>query len=75
MDWFRTSATAIIPLLILIPLLSYWLFPPEIKHSTEVSKWAAQKLEKIGRLSRRELILTAIVVLLIWFCGWEAALS
>jgi L-tartrate/succinate antiporter len=76
MDWFRTSATAIIPLLILIPLLSYWLFPPEIKHSTEVSKWAAQKLEKIGRLSRRELILTAIVVLsLVLWVGGSAFVS
>ena len=71
MDWFRTSATAIIPLLILIPLLSYWLYPPEVKHSTEVSKWAAVKLEKIGPLSRRELTLVVIVVLslVLWVGG------
>jgi L-tartrate/succinate antiporter len=76
MDWFRTSATAIIPLLILIPLLSYWLYPPEVKHSTEVSKWAAQKLEKVGRLSRRELILAAIVVLsLVLWVGGSAFVS
>ena len=76
MDWFKTSAAAIIPLLILIPLLSYWLYPPEVKHSTEVSKWAAQKLEKIGRLSRRELILTAIVVLsLVLWVGGSAFVS
>jgi L-tartrate/succinate antiporter len=76
MDWFRTSATAIIPLLILIPLLSYWLYPPEVKHSTEVSKWAAQKLEKIGPLSRRELILAAIVVLsLVLWVGGSAFVS
>jgi L-tartrate/succinate antiporter len=76
MDWFRTSATAIIPLLILIPLLSYWLFPPEIKHCTEVSNWAALKLEKIGPLSRRELILAAIVVLsLVLWVGGSAFVS
>ena len=78
MDWFRTSATAIIPLLlILIPLLSYCvLYPPEVKHSTEVSKWAALKLEKIGPLSRRELILAAIVVLsLVLWVGGSAFLS
>jgi L-tartrate/succinate antiporter len=71
MDWFRTAAPAIIPLLILIPLLSYWLYPPEVKHSTEVSKWAALKLEKVGSLSRRELILAAIVVLslVLWVGG------
>jgi L-tartrate/succinate antiporter len=76
MDWFRTSATAIIPLLIVIPLLSYWLYPPEVKHSTEVSKWAALKLEKIGPLSRRELILAAIVVLpLVLWVGGSAFVS
>ena len=71
MDWFSTAATAIIPLLILIPLLTYWLYPPEVKHSTEVSKWAALKLEKVGRLTRRELILAAIVVLslVLWVVG------
>src|ERR1700687_5926385 len=71
MDWFSTAATAIIPLLILIPLLTYWLYPPEVKHSIEVSKWAALKLEKVGRLTRRELILAAIVVLslVLWVVG------
>ena len=76
MDWFKTAATAIIPLLILIPLLTYWLYPPEVKHSTEVSKWAALKLEKVGRLSRRELILAAIVVLsLVLWVGGGAFIS
>jgi L-tartrate/succinate antiporter len=71
MDWFKTAAIAIIPLLVLIPLLSYWLYPPEVKHSTEVSKWAALKLEKVGRPSRRELTLAAIVVLslVLWVGG------
>src|ERR1700682_598761 len=71
MDWFKTAATAIIPLLILIPLLTYWLYPPEVKHSTEVSKWAALKLEKVGSLTRREIILAVIVVLslVLWVVG------
>src|SRR5271163_3894414 len=44
-DWFTTAAPAIIPLLVLVPLLSYWLYPPEVKHSTDVALWAAQELE------------------------------
>jgi L-tartrate/succinate antiporter len=40
-DWFSSAAPALIPLLILIPLLTYWLYPPEVKHSTEVSQRAA----------------------------------
>src|SRR5258705_715232 len=40
MDWFKTAAVAIIPILVLIPLLTYWLYPPGVKHSAEVSNWA-----------------------------------
>ena len=71
MDWFRTAAPAIIPLLILVPLLTYWFYPPEVKHSTEVSKWAGAKLEKLGRLTPHEYILAAIVVLalILWVAG------
>jgi L-tartrate/succinate antiporter len=62
-DWFITAAPAIIPLLILVPVLTYWLYPPEVKRNSEVSKWAAAQLEKIGPLTRREKILAGIVVL------------
>src|SRR5580700_9474022 len=70
-DWFTTAAPAIIPLLILVPLLSYWFYPPEVKHSTDVAQWAAQELEKIGRLSTREILLAAIVAfaLFLWIAG------
>src|SRR5882762_9688719 len=70
-DWFSTAAPAVIPLLILIPLLTYWLYPPEVKHSTDVSTWAALQLEKIGRLTRNEMILTGVVVLslVLWVAG------
>jgi L-tartrate/succinate antiporter len=70
-DWFITAAPAIIPLLILIPLLTYWLYPPEVKHSTEVSKWAASRLEKLGGFTAHESILAGIVVvaLILWIVG------
>jgi len=70
-DWFTTAAPAIIPLLILVPLLTYWLYPPEVKQCSEVTQWAAAQLEKAGRLSRREIILAGIVVLslVLWVAG------
>src|SRR6266496_6427441 len=63
MDWFKTAAPVIILLLILVLLLSYWLYPPEVKHSTEVSAWAAAQLKKKGPLTRHEILLAAVVVL------------
>src|SRR5580765_2123675 len=70
-DWFITAAPAILPLLVLVPLLTYWLYPPEVKKNAEVPKWAAAQLEKIGPLSRREMILAGIVVLslVLWVAG------
>jgi L-tartrate/succinate antiporter len=70
-DWFITAAPAIIPLLILVPLLSYWLYPPEVKRNSEVSKWATEQLEKAGPLTRPEMILAGVVVLslVLWVAG------
>lgn len=70
-DWFLTAAPAAIPLLILVPLLSYWLYPPEVKHNPEVSNWARTQLEKAGPLSRNEIILAAVVILslVLWVAG------
>jgi len=70
-DWFITAAPAIVPLLILIPLLTYWLYPPEVKQNTEVAKWAEAQLKKIGPLARGEIILAAVVLLslALWVAG------
>lgn len=70
-DWFITAAPPIIPLLIMVPALSYWLYPPELKRNGEVSKWAAAELEKLGRLTRGEMILAGVVVLslVLWVAG------
>ena len=70
-DWFITAAPVMIPLLILVPLLSYWLYPPEVKRNSEVSNWAATELDKIGPLTRNEMILAAVVVLslVLWVAG------
>jgi len=71
MDWFKTAGPAIVLLLLLVPVLTYWLYPPEVKHSTEVSTWAAARLEQVGRLKRHEIILTAVVLLslVLWVGG------
>jgi L-tartrate/succinate antiporter len=70
-DWFVTAAPVVLPLLILTPLLTYWLYPPEVKRNSEVSQWATTQLEKIGPLTRNEMILTGVVVLslVLWVAG------
>src|SRR6476659_1892383 len=67
-DWFISAAPAGILLLVSVPLLAYWIYPPRVKEGTEVQAWAAKELEKMGSLTRREIMLAILVViaLVLW---------
>ncbi|BCZ83444.1 ABC transporter permease [Paraburkholderia terrae] len=62
MQWFAAVAPAGIVLLLAVPLLTYVLYPPEVKQGTEVPAWAADELRKMGPLSRREWVLGVLVL-------------
>jgi L-tartrate/succinate antiporter len=70
-DWFIYFAPVGILLLALLPLLAYWIYPPEVKEGKEVPAWAAKELQKMGPLSQREITLGVLVViaLLLWIFG------
>jgi L-tartrate/succinate antiporter len=71
LDWFVAFAPVGIILLATVPLLAYWLYPPEVKEGAEVPAWAAKELDKMGPLTRREIILVVLVViaLALWIFG------
>ncbi len=50
------------------PLLSYVLYPPEIKRGDEIVGWAKQELTTLGRISRREITMAALAILAL--LGW-----
>src|SRR5262249_16616230 len=58
-------------LLLSVPFLVYKIYPPEIKKSVEIPAWAGRELEKMGRLSRRELLMAglAVVAVGLWVVG------
>ncbi len=62
-QWFVAFAPAGIVLLLLVPLLVYLIYPPEVKEGHEVPKWAGAELDKMGPLTRREVGLSVLVVL------------
>ncbi|MEW5718192.1 MAG: DASS family sodium-coupled anion symporter, partial [Chloroflexota bacterium] len=66
-----------IVLLILVPLLVYAIYPPEIKTSKEIPQWASGELAKMGSISRGEIIMIVLVVLAIflWITGSNALIS
>ena len=63
MQWFLAFAPVGIVLLLAVPLLTYVLYPPEVKQGNEVPAWAAQELLKMGPLSGREILLAILVLL------------
>ena len=69
-DWFVAYAPVGIVLLLATPLLTYWLYPPEIKAGDKVPAWAKQELDKIGALTWREMVLAALVAL-VWMFGGD----
>ena len=72
-SWFIAAAPMCILLLAVVPLLAYWLYPPEVKEGAEVPKWAAGELQKMGPLSKREIMLGVLVLiaLLLWIFGGD----
>jgi len=71
LTWFLGFSVAGIVLFVLTPLLIYKLFPPEIKSSIEVSRWASEELKKMGPVTTKEKVFLVFVVmaLLLWIYG------
>ena len=69
--WFVAAAGFALPLLALLPLLGFVLYPPELKSSPEVPAWAAGELSRLGPLSRREVVFAGLVggALALWILG------
>jgi L-tartrate/succinate antiporter len=72
-QWFISFAPVGIALLILIPLVAYWIYPPEVKQGEEVPKWAGQELARLGGISGREITLAVLVLiaLALWIFGGD----
>lgn len=70
-SWFFSAAPFAIPLLLVLPVLGYVLYPPSIKQSPEIPLWADKQLKEMGPLSRNEKILGLLVLVAItlWIVG------
>ncbi|CAJ0996514.1 L-tartrate/succinate antiporter [Sodalis praecaptivus] len=66
--WFFAFLPLGILLLLTLPLLAYWLYPPGVKENADVPRWAESELAKLGKLSRKEILLLVFVcmALLCW---------
>jgi L-tartrate/succinate antiporter len=71
LSWFAAIAPVGILLLLAVPLITYWIYPPEIKHSEEIPQWARRELVTLGSVSARELTVAVLVTmaLVLWIFG------
>ena len=71
LQWMKGSLPFALPLLLALPLLVYWIYPPQVKRSNEVSAWAGGELHSMGTISKNEIILAVLVVgaILLWVFG------
>lgn len=70
--WFIGFLPAGVILMLALPALVYFIYPPEIKSSREVPKWAGEELGKMGRMTLKEMLMAglAILALVLWiFAG------
>jgi L-tartrate/succinate antiporter len=59
------------PLFLALPWLVYKIYPPEIRSSVEVPRWATQELTSLGGITVNEIIMAALVIaaLALWIGG------
>lgn len=71
--WAKVMVPLMLPLFLVTPLLVYWIYPPTQKHSPEAPLWAKGELEKMGRISLKEILmgLFALIALIMWIFGKE----
>jgi L-tartrate/succinate antiporter len=70
-EWFMGFLPIGVGLVLVLPWLVYWIHPPEIKTSSEVPQWAARELVAMGRVTRREWTMAALVMIALglWIVG------
>ena len=77
LQWAMGFMPVGIVLILLVPLLTYALYPPEIKATKEIPAWAGDQLDKMGKITRPELIMIGLVILAIflWITGANVLFS
>lgn len=71
MSWFWAAIVPGLASAILIPLLLYRIFPPELKKTTEAPAMARLKLKEMGPVTRNEwlMVLAFVILLVLWISG------
>ena len=70
-QWFVGFLPVGIILFLSVPLLTYFLYPPELKRGEKVAEWAGAQLKELGPLTLREKKMGGLAMLAL--IGWIGA--
>jgi L-tartrate/succinate antiporter len=72
-SWFLGILPVGILLFLAVPLLSYIIYPPELKRGDEVAKWAGTQLKEMGPIStgEKKMGILALLALIAWITATE----
>ncbi|WP_428025207.1 DASS family sodium-coupled anion symporter [Arcobacter sp.] len=75
--WFGTLAIIMIPLFLLVPYITYIVYPPEQKVSPEAPTWAAKQLAEMGSITKKEIIMLCLglLALVMWIFGKQLGVN
>ena len=62
-DWAKAAIVPGLISLIVVPLLLYVIYPPTVKSSPDAPKLAREKLDKMGPMSKNEIIMAGTLLL------------
>ncbi len=70
-QWMMGFLPVGLVLILTLPLLAWVLYPPELKLSPEVPRWADDQLKSMGKVKRDEIGMGALVILALglWIAG------
>lgn len=66
-NWFMAALVPGILSIILIPLLLYFIYPPEEKHHPHAIQFAKDKLKEMGAMSAQEWIMVGVFIFMLFF--------
>ncbi|HEY9767901.1 MAG TPA: anion permease [Coleofasciculaceae cyanobacterium] len=72
-DWLTWALAALLPgsiSLLIMPLIIYWFYPPQLKSTPEAPALAQKKLRQMGKIKQSEWSILVIFVVLLVFWGW-----
>lgn len=70
-EWFIALAPTCVILFLLVPWLTYVIYPPTTKRSDDAPQWANAELFKMGPVTRKEWTMACLAVfaLILWIFG------